>query len=375
MNTNRRPAIAALTAAGLLWGTTVPLSKVALEWLPPGWLTVMRFGLAAAVLLVAARPRLRAACSPAILASGAIGYGGSVLVENAGITRTSVSQAALLIGVTPVLVAIMAALWLRSVARPLAWAGFGLSLAGVALVAGGGGGGGSLRGDGLVLVALSLSAAFTVAQTRLLRGRDPVAVTVVQFLAAAAATAPYAAITAGVPAAPSGGGAALATIALAVGGTLLPFTLFAYGQSRLPAEVAGAFLNIEPLVGAVAGVVIFSDPVGLAQLAGGAAILGGIAMSSLPLPWAWRRTPRPAGPRPALVLTRPGGVGISGAQHGSDPVGRLADLGGRGDAGRPRPPEPARGLPAWRDQDVIVEGGGGRVRVLHEQAGWPALGC
>src|SRR5437660_11694755 len=53
MNTNRRHAIAALIAAGLLWGTTVPLSKLALQWLPPGWLTVTRFGLAAAVLLLA----------------------------------------------------------------------------------------------------------------------------------------------------------------------------------------------------------------------------------------------------------------------------------------------------------------------------------
>ena len=30
MNTNRRHAVAALIAAGLLWGTTVPLSKLAL---------------------------------------------------------------------------------------------------------------------------------------------------------------------------------------------------------------------------------------------------------------------------------------------------------------------------------------------------------
>src|SRR5436305_10400443 len=57
MNTNRRHAVAALIAAGLLWGTTVPLSKLALEWLAPGWLTAVRFGLAAAVLLAAARAR------------------------------------------------------------------------------------------------------------------------------------------------------------------------------------------------------------------------------------------------------------------------------------------------------------------------------
>ena len=133
MNTNRRRAVAALIAAGLLWGTTVPLSKLALGWLAPGWLTFVRFGLAAAILLaVAPRARVRAACTPSVLASGAIGYGGSVVVQNAGITRTSVSHAALLIGATPVLVAIIAALWHRTVARPVAWVGFAVSLAGVA---------------------------------------------------------------------------------------------------------------------------------------------------------------------------------------------------------------------------------------------------
>ena len=80
MNTNRRNAVAALIAAGLLFGTTVPLSKLALEWLSPGWLTAARFGLAAAVLLAVAKPGLRAAFTPKVLFSGALGYGGSVMV-------------------------------------------------------------------------------------------------------------------------------------------------------------------------------------------------------------------------------------------------------------------------------------------------------
>ena len=65
-----------------------------------------------------------------------------------------------------------------TVARPVAWFGFAVSLGGVALVtAGGGGGGATLVGDGLVLLSLLLSATVTVAQARLLTGRDPVAVT------------------------------------------------------------------------------------------------------------------------------------------------------------------------------------------------------
>jgi hypothetical protein len=47
------------------------------------------------------------------------------------------------------------------------------------------------------------------------------------------------------------------------------------------AEVAGAFINLEPLVGAAAGALLFGDPVGVSQAIGGAAILAGITLSSL----------------------------------------------------------------------------------------------
>jgi O-acetylserine/cysteine efflux transporter len=238
-----------------------------------------RFGVAAVILLAVTRSKIRAVCSPALLASGAIGYGGSVVLQNSGIARTSVSQAALLIGAVPVLVAIMAAWRNHAVARPMAWAGFAVSLAGVAMVAGGGGGGATVSGDGLILASLLVSAGFTVAQGSLLRGRDPVAVTGVQFLGAALAVLPVA-LSEGIPAAPGSTGTALAVIGLAVVGTLAPFTLFAYGQSKVAAEVAGAFVNLEPVVGAAAGAVVFGDPASLGLIAGGAAILVGIAMSS-----------------------------------------------------------------------------------------------
>jgi drug/metabolite transporter (DMT)-like permease len=313
MNTRRHHAVAALIAAGLLWGTTVPLSKLALQWLTPGWLTAARFGLATAVLVAMAGRRgqgqaLRQAFTPAVLASGALGYGGSVLLQNAGISRTSVTHAALLIGAVPVLVAIIAAAWHRTVARPVAWAGFAVSLSGVGLVTvGGGGGGATASGDGLVLASLVSSAALTVAQSRLLAGRDPIAVTAVQFLGAALAALPAAVLTGGAPAAPGSAGPVLAVVALASAGTLLPFTLFAFGQSRVSAEVAGAFLNLEPLVGAIAGAMAFGDPVGLAQVTGGMAILIGIALSSLPLLTTRRTAPQPhaATAEPPAATTRP----------------------------------------------------------------------
>src|ERR1700733_7580419 len=75
---SQRRAVAALAAAGVAWGTSVPLSKAALGWLSPGWLVVARFALAAAILLVTVdRGALRAAFRWQVLAWGGGGVGGS----------------------------------------------------------------------------------------------------------------------------------------------------------------------------------------------------------------------------------------------------------------------------------------------------------
>jgi drug/metabolite transporter (DMT)-like permease len=284
---NRRLALIALALAGLLWGTSAPLTKIDLGVLDPGWLTAVRFVLAGVLLVWVARRRLRVdAATWPIVGWGAVGYGIVVALWNAGLARTSVTHGALLVAAVPGLVAVFALVLGLGSAGPRAWLGYALALAGVGFVVAGGGSA-SLTGDLLVAASMALSAAFTVAQSRLLAGRDPLAVTAVQFVAAAAVTVPLAAVTEPLPwsgaDAVSGSPAGLlAVAALVVIATLLPFTLFAWGQARTTPEVAGAFLNLEPLVGAASGAVAFGDPFGFSQCVGAAAVLGGIALSALP---------------------------------------------------------------------------------------------
>src|SRR3954464_7086351 len=103
------PAILALAMAGSLWGLTVPLSKLGMGWLDAGWLGVAPVALAAPLLAVLGRRHLRAAISPGVIAAGAVGYGAVILLQNAGIERTSVTHASLIVGAVPVLVAVIAA--------------------------------------------------------------------------------------------------------------------------------------------------------------------------------------------------------------------------------------------------------------------------
>jgi O-acetylserine/cysteine efflux transporter len=317
----RLAPVLALALAGSLWGLTVPLSKLGLGWLDAGWLATMRFAIAAPLLGVLARGKLRAALSPGVIAAGAVGYGAVILLQNAGIQHTSVTHASLIVGAVPVLVVVIAAMLGRGTASAAAWIGSLLALAGVGLVAGGGGAGTSLTGDLLVLASVSGSAGFIVAQPKLLQGRDAGAVTAVQLAAAGVATLPFAILFEGIPAAPATVTPVIAVLALAVVGTALAFSLFAWAQTRVPAEAAGAFVNLEPLVGAATGAVAFHDAVGMPQMLGGSAILAGIALGALP-----RRSP---GDRPAVTEEAAGRPVVGERRRPHDP--------GRPVAHRPSP--------------------------------------
>ena len=242
-----RSALLALTAAGLMFGLTVPLSKVALGWLDPAWLAAVRFGLAAPVLALVARRTLRGAMTPRIAAWGAAGYGAMVVLQNFGVERTSVTHAAIIFGAVPVFVAAGSALTGRAVAGPAAWSGFGVALGGVALVAGSGGDA-SPTGDVLVLALGGARLGADRRPGRAARGprpgrgdrradgrRGPVR---------ARLRAPD--VAARRRADGVGGDRAGALISV---GSLIPFSLYAYGQARVSAELAGAFVNLEPVVG------------------------------------------------------------------------------------------------------------------------------
>src|SRR5579884_2831022 len=233
-----RQALVALATAGAIWGLTVPLSKLALDTAGPAWLTVIRFALAAPLLALAGRRHLRAALTPSVLATGALGFGAVILLQNAGIEQTSVSHAAVIVGTVPVLVALIAAATSRTRATRQAWLGYLVALLGVTLVAGAAARNATTTGDLLVLASAALSAVFIALQPRLLARRDPAAVTAVQFAAGALVSLPVALIAQGAPPPIHDATAILPVLALALPGTLLPFWLFAYGQARAGAELA-----------------------------------------------------------------------------------------------------------------------------------------
>ncbi len=73
---------------------------------------------------------------------------------------------------------------------------------------------------------------------------------------------------------------AIALAALVSVGSLIPFSLYAYGQARVSAELAGAFVNLEPVVGVASGVLAFGNPFGSWQAIGAVLVIAGLALSA-----------------------------------------------------------------------------------------------
>jgi O-acetylserine/cysteine efflux transporter len=154
-----------------------------------------------------------------------------------------------------------------------------------------------------VLASAALGAALIVVQGGLLEGRDPVAVTAVQ-MGTAGLFALVFALPTSLPAVAPDPAQALALAALVSVGSLIPFSLYAYGQARVSAEAAGAFVNLEPVVGVASGVLAFGNPFGAWQALGAVLVIAGLALSAGASGRRDRASSRSRGPASACASPR-----------------------------------------------------------------------
>jgi drug/metabolite transporter, DME family len=165
----------------------------------------------------------------------------------------------------------------------LRWAAAtGLACAGVVLLVMGGGAGGAVSapGVGLALVSGAGYAGYAVASRRMLdAGGAPEAVMAAVFGVGALLMLPLLAIVpAGGLATPGG-----LTLVLYLGAipTALAYVLFARGLERIDASETATLTLAEPLTAAALGVVALGERPGLAAAAGGALVMGGLAVLAL----------------------------------------------------------------------------------------------
>ncbi len=269
-------AFVALALAGICWGLGFPTGKLILTEMDAAHMVLLRFVVAA---LAAAPFALRNAevralfKSPVVLLAGVL-YGIAFMVQFEGLAHVSVTVAALLVGAMPALIAVSARLLGEKVSK-MSWAGVAAATLGAALIAGKPDGASSPWGVALSLGALLLFLAWLLTLRRAPKAPNAMAIPAVSIIIAAATVLPIAFFMHGAPKLALSAPVWTAILAQGVLATLLATAAWQYGAARIGAASAGVFINIEPLIGACCGVLLFGDHLTAALFAGGLLIIGG----------------------------------------------------------------------------------------------------
>ncbi len=285
-------AVAALVLLAIVWGGSIPATKLGLADFSPIALTALRY-LAAAPLfaaLVARRPIPRVRHLVAMAAVGLLGVGVGQLSQTLGVARSSAAVATVISATIPGFVVLLAAIRLHQPIRAVQALGLAGAFAGVGVVVFGGSGGDALAGNGilgdaLVLLSSVAVAAYYVLGAELVRRHGALIVAAWSNLGGALAMIPVLAWdwSRVAPAAPGARGIGV-VIYLALLVTVAGTWVWLRALDRMPARIAASLQYLQPLVGVAASAALFGDPIGLWFAVGTAIVLAGIALGTLPAP-------------------------------------------------------------------------------------------
>jgi drug/metabolite transporter (DMT)-like permease len=284
-------AIGTLILLAVIWGGSIPATKLALADMRPLTLTALRYLLAAplCVPLLIGRPvpprgPLLAMLGLGVL-SGAVGQVCQVL----GVDLTAASVATVIGATIPVLFVLLAALRLRQPLRASHFVGLASAFLGIALVATGDPShildavtGRGLAGDALMLLSAIAVAVFYIGSAELSMRFPPLAVAAWTTLGSALSMVPVMAGELVVAPFRASATSWAVVIYLAALVTIAGSWIWLRALSRVPARIAGALQYLQPLVGVGLAAALFGDTLDLWFAAGTLLVFAGIALASMP---------------------------------------------------------------------------------------------
>lgn len=283
-------SVALLTAA-LIWGFVPTSTRHVVGTLTAEHILLARFlvGAAAAVVLlfVVGAPRPARSLLPRAIALGLLGQMGFNVPLAYGIQHVEAGTTALISGTSPVFMAVLAAPLLGERITPRVTAGLALALSGTAVVASASGGGFGLTGEALlgsllILLSAVLWAIYSVIVKPWLGRIPPTSIPMVGSIAGLPLMLPL-----GI----AGFGGALGRLEWTGWLALAQFTiaasvvapiLWAVGLQRGQASRAGMYLYLVPLFGVLSGAALLGEPLHLGTLLGGALVVAGLLLATVP---------------------------------------------------------------------------------------------
>lgn len=281
----------------LIWGTNYSIVKHAFREVDPQAFNAGRMAIASVLFLAFIAAVRRAGARAGIFYSPApltrsdwwwltgLGLVGHSLYQYCfigGLARTSVANSSLLLGATPVVIAVANAALGEERITPLHWTGVLLSVLGIYVVVGAGGhlDGGQVSGDLLMLAAVACWAAYTIAARRLMERHSPVGVTGLSMIIGTICyvvlvnrpvrSTDWTAVSAATW---------LALVYSAVLALCVAYTIWYAAVREIGSARTSAYSNLIPLVAMVTAILFLGEPIVPAKLAGAGAVLAGVALT------------------------------------------------------------------------------------------------
>lgn len=295
----------------LIWGANFSVIKRAFEEIPPQPFNAIRLVIASAVFLVAIEGVRRRAKRGDPLSSvfhtqnpltsrdridliwlGLVGHLGYQYFFVGGVALSSASNAALIVGCTPAVLAVVSALMGRERISRLHWIGAAISAVGIYLVVGRGASFGAdhLRGDLLVMASVACWVTFTLGAASLIQRHSPLYVTGMTMVYGGV---PYVLMAlpqiVRVPWADVSGWSLLAMVLSALLALNLAYVIWYMGVQRLGPARTSIYSNGVPVVAMTVAALWLGEPMTWNKVTGAAAVLSGVLLTRL-----GRRAPQPA---------------------------------------------------------------------------------
>lgn len=278
-------AYGVLAFSACLWGTGFLFGKIALRELSVGHMLLYRFAFGSLGLLPFVawrRERVPRGHLRLFLVAAVAGVPIQYIVQFEGLARTTVAHASLMIGTVPVLLALAAVLFVGERLDVGGWVLLGISTLGALLIAAGARSGNAaagqatLLGDALVLVSVTAGVAWVLLSKRLMgeHGHSAFVVNAYVVMLGTVVLAGWVLATEGVPPVRLATGTWLCLITPGLLITAFGSLLWNWGLTRVPATEAGAFVNIDPVIGTLLGVLVLHESLGATAVVGGIMIIG-----------------------------------------------------------------------------------------------------
>jgi drug/metabolite transporter (DMT)-like permease len=286
-------AYLALFAIMILWGSYPAMAKLAFRDFPPVFLTTLRCIIASvflvALLLRSGEATMRGLTPSAVRAFVLLGIAGlclSMQLTYVAIYYTTAANVVILSAATPVLVAVVARVYLGERLRRVQWAGVAASAFGVVLIITNGRLA-ALRveelrvGDFINLVSIGGWTAYTVYGKRVLGTYSPALATTGAYVMGTLMLLPTAAITAPFFPAPRLTSLLAWTVVLyqALAGAVAHVWWYRAVEVVGPSRAA-IFMNLQPVVGLALAALVLAEPLTAWQLIGGSFVLAGVALTT-----------------------------------------------------------------------------------------------